>query len=111
MYFVRLIFAQARLSENILTTKYSQFTVFACVSGYPSSIAPPVDAQEEAVRRYGLTPQSDIVKEPLQGGGVDGCGQESPTTASQTSVNDSTNQESRITTNGKSTIISVYLYK
>ena len=27
MYFVRLIFAQAMLSENILTSKYSQFTV------------------------------------------------------------------------------------
>ena len=27
MYFVRLIFAQAMLSENILTSKYSRFTV------------------------------------------------------------------------------------
>ena len=27
MYFVRLIFAQAMLSENILTWKYSRFTV------------------------------------------------------------------------------------
>ena len=28
MYFVRLIFAQAMLSENILTLKYSRFTVY-----------------------------------------------------------------------------------
>ena len=80
--------------------------MFICVSGYPSSIAPPVDAQDEAMRRYGLAPQSDIVKEALQKGGVDGCGQDSSTTASQVSASENTtNQQSCITTNGKSTIL------
>ena len=70
------------------------------VSGYPSTIAPPVDAQDEAVRRYGLTPQSEIVNEALQGGGVNGCSQEAPTTTSHASGNENINQQSHIT-NGK----------
>ena len=59
-----------------------------------------MDAQDEAVRRYALTPQSEIVNEALQGGGVNGCGQEAPTTTSHVSGNENINQQSHIT-NGK----------
>ena len=39
--------------------------VYLCFRLSTEHIAPPVDARDEAVRRYGLAPQSDIVKEAL----------------------------------------------
>ena len=73
-----------------------------CVSGYPSTIEPPVDAQDEAMSRYGLTPRLEVVNEPLQVGGVNGCSQETPTSIATSCVSgiESCDQHSRVT-NGK----------
>ncbi len=80
----------------------SRFAFFL-VSGYPSTIAPPVDAQDEAMRRYRLNPPTEVVNEALQGGGVNGCGQEATSATSCVSGSEislNTNQQSHIA-NGK----------
>ena len=51
--------------------------------GYPSSISPPLEALEEAERKYGITVSAGVINESLQGGGDDGSSQEPATNSAR----------------------------